>query len=143
MLNSFARTRLIGLAMLALAFGVGGLAGAAFTRVLEAQQTQAAAVAVDGGAVCEEKRVSILDQLDLTPEQRGRVDVILAHRRDQTEVFWDSAGPRLEAIMDATREEIRAILTPEQQAEYHRLRAERRAQRERREQERRGNDVAK
>lgn len=140
MLSSFGRTRLIGLAMLAVAFAVGGVAGAAFTRVLEAQQTQAAA---GGGAECGEQRVSILDQLELTPEQRARVDVILAHRRDQTEVFWDSAGPQLEAIMDATRAEIRAILTPEQRAAYDRLRAERRALRERREPEKRGDDVAR
>lgn len=129
MLSASGRNRLLGVTMLAVTFGVGGLAGAAFTRVLEAQQAEASTASAGGGR-CEENKTSILDQLDLSAEQRARIDAIMAARRDQTESFWDSAGPSLSAIMDATRAEVRAVLTPAQQAEYDRLRAERRALRE-------------
>lgn len=126
--DSSRRARLLGIALLLATFVAGGLGGAAMTRALQATQAPPAA----GPPTPCERRQRILDQLDLTAEQRAQVDRILERRRAETEHFWDSAGPRLRVITDSTRAEIRALLTPEQQAEYDRLRAERKAAHQRR-----------
>lgn len=117
--------RLLGLALLTAVFLAGSLFGMAMNRTLLAEEAPAA-----GDAACEHRGGKILDQLELSPSQRTEVDRILERRRAQTEAFWDSAGPRLRALTDTTRAEIRAVLTPAQAAEYDRLRAERRAAKE-------------
>lgn len=123
------RARLLGVGLLALMFVAGGLSGMAMTQVLVAKETPAAG-ARDGSCRDGERRQKIIDQLDLRPEQRARVDRILERRREQTELFWDSASPRLRTLTDSARAEIRAVLDPAQRAEYDRLREERKRQHE-------------
>lgn len=117
------RMRIAGMALLAVTFAVGMLAGTAFGRVLTAREPDAAAAA----AGCEQKRGPhhIFDELDLTPEQRARIDGIMARRRERTDSLWQTDGARIRAAVDSTRAEIRGVLTPVQAAEYDRLRAER------------------
>lgn len=116
------RMRLAGMALLAVTFAVGMLAGTAFGRVLSAREPAAAPTAAD----CEGKRGPhhIFDELDLTPEQRTRIDGIMARRRARTDSLWQTDGTRIRASVDSTRAEIRAVLTPAQAVEYDRLRAE-------------------
>jgi Spy/CpxP family protein refolding chaperone len=66
------------------------------------------------------------EPLGLTPAQREQVQVILERRRTQMDAFWQEARPRLRAVVDSTETEIRALLSPEQQAAFDRMRAERR-----------------
>lgn len=124
------RARLLGIALLVATFAAGMLAGAAFDRTLVARET---APAQEPGWHCHGphggKTGMIVDRLDLTPEQRARVDAVLARRRAQADTFWEREGPRMRAIVDSTRAEVRAVLTPEQRAEYDRLREEHRAAR--------------
>lgn len=130
------RTRTLGIALLAVTFLVGGLAGAAFLRVLSAQEE--AATAPDPGGCRGKgggKEAFLIDRLELSPEQRARVDGILERRREQTEAFWEREGGRLHLIVDSTRAEIRSVLSPAQQAEYDRLRAEHRVRKGRRTEE--------
>ena len=128
--ESPARARIIGSALLLAMFVAGGLAGAAFTRVLNAEEP---APAVQPGVHCHgphdkgKRRGEWLKQLDLTPEQRVQVDRIMERRRAETSAFWDREGARLRAIVDSTRSEIRAVLTPAQRARYDELRAQHRA----------------
>lgn len=124
------RGRYLGLVLLAVTFTVGALVGAATHRVLEARP--AATAPARAGAGCAEADRDIFASLELTGEQRGRVDQILARRREQAEHFWQDAGPRLQALMDSTRSEIRAVLTEEQREQYDRLREERRARKKNR-----------
>jgi Spy/CpxP family protein refolding chaperone len=128
------RGKFVGMMLLMVTFVAGGLVGAAANRVLEARPVTAAASAPDRG--CEREQ-DVFERLDLSPQQRERVDEILARRREQADIFWQDAGPRLHELMDSTRAEIRNVLTPEQRAEYDRHRAERRERREREEQARR------
>jgi Spy/CpxP family protein refolding chaperone len=127
------RTRLTGIALLAATFAAGTLAGAAFGRVANAGEPDAQATAA--AAECERRRGPhmILDELALDSAQRLRIDTIMARRRTLTDSLWQEDGRRIRAAVDSTREEIRALLTPEQRAEYDRLRAEH--DRERRERE--------
>ncbi|HEX2191503.1 MAG TPA: hypothetical protein VHG51_21505 [Longimicrobiaceae bacterium] len=123
------RARLLGIALLVATFAAGLLAGAAFDRTLAAREPEPPQ---EAGWDCRghgAKTSMILDRLDLTPEQRTRVDAVMERRRAQADSFWEREGPRMRAIVDSTRAEVRAILTPEQRAEYDRLREEHRAAR--------------
>lgn len=117
--------RALGMLVLAAAFVAGALAATAAGRVLYADPPAAEAVSASGD--CENRRVNLLDQLELTQDQRARIDGILERRRGETDRFWSDAGPKLSAIMDSTRAEIRSVLTPAQREEYDRIRAERKA----------------
>jgi Spy/CpxP family protein refolding chaperone len=115
--------RIAGMALLVVTFAVGMLAGTAFGRVLSAREPAGTAAAAE----CEQKRGPhhVFDELDLTPEQRTRIDGIMARRRARTDSLWQTDGARIRAAVDSTRAEIRAVLTPDQAVEYDRLRAER------------------
>jgi Spy/CpxP family protein refolding chaperone len=124
------RSRLVGLALLVMTFLVGGLAGAAFTQVLNAREpAPAEATTQTCGAHGRHRETALIEQLDLTPEQRTRVDSILERRRSEAHAFWESEGKRLQTIVDSTRLEVSAVLTPQQQARYDALRAELKRQR--------------
>lgn len=126
------RARLLGIALLVVTFAAGMLAGAAFDHALAAREREPAPVQ-EPGWHCHgphgKKTSMILDRLDLSPEQRARVDAVMARRRAQADAFWEREGPRMRGIVDSTRNEIRAILTAEQRAEYDRLREQHRAAR--------------
>jgi Spy/CpxP family protein refolding chaperone len=123
------RMRMAGMALLAVTFAVGMLAGTAFGRVLSAREPDARAAAAE----CEAKRGPhhLFDELDLTAAQRTRIDGIMARRRDRTDSLWQTDGTRIRAAVDSTRAEIRAVLTPTQAVEYDRLRAEHEAKKRR------------
>lgn len=66
------------------------------------------------------------EELGLDSLERSHVDSIFAKRRVQIDSFWKGPGRALREIMDSTRQEVRAVLTPEQRARFDKLRAERR-----------------
>ncbi|MEO8878846.1 MAG: hypothetical protein ABI446_00450 [Gemmatimonadaceae bacterium] len=68
------------------------------------------------------------EELGMDSLERTRVDSIFARRRVQIDSFWNGPGKSLRAIMDSTREEVRAVLTPEQRARFDRRHMERRPQ---------------
>jgi Spy/CpxP family protein refolding chaperone len=123
------RARLLGVIMLVSVFSVGALMGAAGLRVMEAEDAPMKARA-------KPTEPDLLNRLQLTPEQRAQVDVVLERRRAEMEEFWDQHRPLLRAIADSARAELRAVLTPEQQEIEERFMAERRQHLEKR----KGND---
>ena len=60
---------------------------------------------------------------DLTPAQRARVDSILGARRSEIDAFWRGPGQELRRLLDATAADVRAVLTPPQQARFDSARA--------------------
>jgi len=68
------------------------------------------------------------EELGMDSLERVRVDSIFARRRVQIDSFWKGPGKSLRSIMDSTREEVRAVLTPEQRARFDRRHMERRPQ---------------
>lgn len=114
------RMRMAGMALLAVTFVVGALAGTAFGRVLSADEPAPGARTAE----CRGDRGPhhIFDELDLSPEQRSRIDAIMARRRARTDSLWQTDGARIRAAVDSTRAEIRAVMTPAQAAEYDQLR---------------------
>lgn len=118
------RARLVGLSVLAATFLAGAGVGAAVNQAASIQDAQAESARQErrddddrGG------RTDMFDQLSLSPEQRARVDTIMARKRSELDAFWDTAGPRIRGITASAHAEIRAVLTPAQQVEYDRLRA--------------------
>jgi len=62
----------------------------------------------------------LLETLGLSRTQLDSVDRLLDRREDRLEQYWKSRLPDLQAIVDSSRQEIRAMLTPEQRASYDR-----------------------
>ncbi len=127
------RLRFAGALLLAATFAVGGLGGYAVAQ-LGGRGAAAQADEIDCDEHDRGRRGSYYESLGVTPEQHARIDAILQARKQQMDAFWAENGPRMEQIVDSARAEIRNVLTPEQQAESDRRRAERRAKREQQEQ---------
>ena len=70
---------------------------------------------LDGGPIGE---------YGLSPTQRARIDSILLARRGQIDAFWRGPGQSLRSILDSTRADVRAVLTPEQRARFDAAHAE-------------------
>lgn len=60
-------------------------------------------------------------QLDLTPEQRQRIDKIMHQSQERTRPLWQQIAPQMGEELHRVREEIRKELTPEQQKRYNEL----------------------
>jgi Spy/CpxP family protein refolding chaperone len=105
------RMRFLGFALIVVTFVVGGLAGAAFDRILTGET-------VRREAPRSEQRAHVIDQVEMTEAQRATIDAILERRSERMKAAWAEISPRLEAITDSARLEIMEVLTPEQRAEY-------------------------
>jgi hypothetical protein len=69
---------------------------------------------------------AFLERLGLSAEQYRAADRLLDEREDRLEAYWSGRIPEIEAMVDSTRQEIRKLLTPDQQAAYDRWIAEQR-----------------
>ncbi len=120
--------RMVGLGLLLAVFVAGILAGAAIDRFIASPDHGRRAERRD-----DDRRRYVIDQVDLTAEQRQEIDAILDRRATRMRALWQEASPRLDAITDSARVEIMDVLTPEQRAEYtRRLQAREAAARARR-----------
>jgi len=128
----YGRSRWVGMALVAVAFLTGGVAGMALDRTLRPGITEArgpgSAEFRDGSGRDERSairglrrvpdRLPILDELDLTEAQRTQVDSILELGRRRVTTLWRQQESTFRAAMDSTQAQINAILTPEQRDEY-------------------------
>src|SRR2546428_12653060 len=60
-------------------------------------------------------------ELELTPAQQEAIDQILARHQKDVDSTWHDMQPRVHAALDAAEQEIVAVLTPEQAAEFRQL----------------------
>lgn len=114
-LESLGRVRLQGLVLLLVMFVVGVLGGMALERVRmtrRAPRERAPIAGMRGGMP------PMFAQLNLTREQHQRIETILQQSRPLTDSVLRSSLPRLRAIRDSVRLQIRAVLTPEQQERF-------------------------
>ncbi len=138
------RARLMTLAVLFLVFVSGFLVGFALDRSLTAgpaadeAETQADRRDRDDDDDDrrDKRRRYVIDRVELGPEQRSRVDSIIAFHRQRTkelsEEFEEEYRPRYRQIVSSTRESIKSVLTEEQAATYDSLLEERSRHRSRR-----------
>lgn len=77
----------------------------------------------DDGDQDERKAVieRFADELELTPDQRSRIDTILTHFRARMESLRRQVKPRYESLVDSARSEIEAVLEPDQVERYREL----------------------
>ena len=61
-------------------------------------------------------------RLHFTPQQRKEVERIIAQRQDRIGHIWESVRPQVRQEIDQTNAEIERILTPEQRAEFAKIR---------------------
>ena len=61
------------------------------------------------------------EKLDLTDDQAEKVQDILHRRQQELMAIRREVHPRVQAIMDASREEVGAVLTEEQQAKWEKM----------------------
>jgi Spy/CpxP family protein refolding chaperone len=67
------------------------------------------------------KTAELKSELALTPQQSQQLDAILEHWHSETKTIRDQTEAQIEAIRQKGRNEIRAILTPEQQPKFQEL----------------------
>lgn len=65
----------------------------------------------------------VLEKLDLSAEQRARVDSIMQRRAPATEIMMGEVTERLRSISDSLDRELRTILTPAQRQRLDSLRS--------------------
>lgn len=61
------------------------------------------------------------DTLQLTPEQRGKIEKIIADGQEQNRQIWTNVAPKMRAVMQEVNQQIRAELTPEQLKPFEEL----------------------
>lgn len=125
----FARTRLLGVGLLALTFVAGALSGAAIDRALGAEEAEAAPARQGRDRDRDRERSYVIDKVDMSADQRSSIDSILDRRTDRMRAIWQTVEPRMEAVTDSARVEIMDVLTPEQRDRYQQLLDERRERR--------------
>ena len=59
-----------------------------------------------------------IGQYGLSAAQRTRIDSVLRARRGEIDGFWRGPGQVLRTILDSTRADVRAVLTPDQRARF-------------------------
>ena len=74
----------------------------------------------DDEAFDDDAEEDLLETLRLSRAQEDSVDQLLEAREDRLEEYWKSRLPDLQSIVDSSRQEIRAVLTPGQRDTYDR-----------------------
>lgn len=75
-----------------------------------------------GNGDFKERKAEHLDsKLDLTDDQKTKVDAILESKHQQAKTIFEESRPKLEALKKSTDQEIRAILTADQQTKFDKL----------------------
>ena len=74
----------------------------------------------DGDPLDDDAEERFLEGLGLTSAQLDSVDELLDRREDRLEDYWRSHLPDLQALLDSSRQEIRALLAPGQRTAYDR-----------------------
>jgi hypothetical protein len=122
------RTRRTAVLVLLAVFLVGGMVGWLLEEIVDDRDWPSLEVEHDdddGGPgdrdpLDDDAEEAFLKRLGLSAEQYRTADRLLDEREDRLEAYWSGRIPEIEALVDSTRQEIRKLLTPEQQAAYDR-----------------------
>src|SRR6185369_2479473 len=78
-----------------------------------------------------ERHGGVMDQLNLTDDQRAQVKAIFADARAQMSDVRKECGPKFREVRDRTDARLREVLTPEQWTKFQQLTSEEREHRDR------------
>lgn len=113
------RTNGLALAFFIVVFAAGAAAGAVADRYVQRARIQRQWG--DQRAM----RNRLADDLGMTDAQRASMDSLLDDRNRQYESLMAPVRPTLDSLGAATRQRLRQLLTPEQQATYDQIQRER------------------
>jgi hypothetical protein len=116
---------LAGLTLVA-AFAAGTVTGVAVERVRTPEPTAPLRPPGEGRPPIFAADGPLAARLELSDAQRDSVRSILVRERARADTLYGEFRPRLRARMDSSTAAVESVLTPEQRAEWHRIRAERR-----------------
>lgn len=123
--ESLGRVRAQGIVIVLVMFAVGVLAGIAIERVRIARSAPPQSPPFGMGQPWPEGHLPMMfRELDLTPDQRERIAAILRESRPRTDEILRRMLPRLRAVTDSVRHQVREVLTVEQAARLDSLTAE-------------------
>jgi hypothetical protein len=57
-------------------------------------------------------------ELNLTPDQKAQADKIIIASQERTKIIMEPVAPRIREELQQTRDQFRAVLTPEQQTRF-------------------------
>jgi Spy/CpxP family protein refolding chaperone len=112
--------------VLAAVFAGGLMAGVLVERTVLAAPA-VAEVSVERGAPAGETssregtrhdRETMARELELTPEQRARIDAILDEQQAELREIMSETRPRTRAVLRETRSRVEEVLTPEQRVRW-------------------------
>lgn len=105
-------------------FVAGGVTGGAIVRAFP--RTQPKKVTGQPAPFNGDHRRNYLQRLDkevqLTPEQRAKIEKILADGQERMKKLWEPVAPKAKDEYKRTRQEISEILTPEQREKMKNMR---------------------
>ena len=102
--------------MLFLTFSVGALAGMAVEEAFGIDWFEF----LDEDSDDPGSSVRLMEGIQLSGDQRSRVHDIVERQEDELEDYWEGRIPEIQGILTKSYAEIRALLTPEQQAVFDR-----------------------
>jgi Spy/CpxP family protein refolding chaperone len=101
------RSKLVALLLLLLTFSVGALAGMALEEGLGIDWFEFLDEDSDDGS-------ELLTGIDLSSDQRERIDAILERQEDSLEDYWETRLPEIQGLLQQTYAEIGGILNENQ-----------------------------
>lgn len=113
-----------------LVFLLGALAGAAVEHRFDRQRVDAV-LSGRGGATVDLVVRRLTRSLDLDRAQQEQVRAIVTETHREIAEIRKPVQAKLDAAIDGSRARVRAILRPDQQEKFDRIKAERRKRRER------------
>ncbi|MGD8868607.1 MAG: hypothetical protein PVI01_13300 [Gemmatimonadales bacterium] len=125
--ESLGRIRAQGVALLVVMFVAGVLAGMALERLRARPDFPPPGQERGMGMIRPfgpERLPPMFEALNLTADQQAQIAEIIEQSRPRTDELLESMLPRLRAVTDSVRNEIRAVLTPEQAAKLDSLMAD-------------------
>jgi hypothetical protein len=121
-MNALHKSRLVAGVIIVLVFLAGVAVGFFLHHAVPRRGWREAAMGGPPPGPPPEVRGRMLARLDrelgLSPEQHARIDTVLTRRESDLRALMTEARPRFEAIATRTRDEIGAVLTPEQQKKF-------------------------
>ncbi len=123
------KSRLAATGLLILSFALGGLVGGAATMLADKNSSRPDRREQSRAAYIAQMRQEFLDrlrsELSLTREQEKAVVTVLEQHQPAMDSLWRTVRTQFDAERQAVRQDIRAVLSPEQQAKYAAFLAER------------------
>jgi Spy/CpxP family protein refolding chaperone len=127
-MQALVNTKLAALAMMLVIFGAGIAVGMVVDRTLAQaapEPTEVVEEEEEEGEERERRRGYIIERLDLTEDQRTRIEAMLAEYREQMKTFQEESSREYDRIVQETREALKSVLDEEQRATYEALLEER------------------